>query len=274
MTLRDFPFVRPDARARAWLSGERGEPVPVRSAATVMLVRNGASGVEVFMLRRVSSMEFAPHAWVFPGGGVDPRDDAPDLPWAGPSAADWAGRLGCDEPMARSLVAAAVREVFEECGVLLAGPTPDTVVADLSDPDWERERAALLTREQSLAQLLLRRGLVLRSDLLGVRAHWVTPPFEPRRYDTYFFSALLPQGQVPDDATTEADRADWTLPAVLLDQLAAGTATMLLPTVVNVEAVAAATSAAGFVALSGSTRAVEPELVEVDGAVVLRADLP
>ncbi|MDQ2756485.1 MAG: NUDIX domain-containing protein [Actinomycetota bacterium] len=274
MTLREFPFARADARARAWLSGETGEPPPVRAAATVMLVRDGASGVEVFMLRRVSSMEFAPQAWVFPGGGVDPRDDAPDLPWAGPGAAEWAQRLGCDEPMARSLVAAAVREVFEECGVLLAGPTTDTVVADLSDPQWERERAALLSREQSLAQLLLRRGLVLRSDLLGVRAHWVTPPFEPRRYDTWFFSALLPQGQVPDDATTEADLADWTVPAMLLEQLAAGAATMLPPTVVCVESVAEATSAAGFVARAGSTRAVEPELVEVDGTIVLRADLP
>lgn len=246
----------------------------MRYAATVMLVRDGVSGVEVFMLRRVSSMEFAPRAWVFPGGGVDPRDDAPDLPWAGPSATEWAQRLGCDESLARSMVAAAVREVFEECGVLLAGPTADTVVADLRAPEWDDERAALLAREQSLSQLLLRRGLVLRSDLLGVRARWVTPPFEPRRYDTFFFSALLPEGQVPDDDTTEADVADWTVPGVLLEQLATGAAMMLPPTVVCVESVAAATSAAGFVAQSGSMRAIEPRLVEVDGRVVMQADLP
>lgn len=274
MPLREFPFARPDARARAWLAGELGDPPPVRSAATVMLVRDGASGVEVFMLRRVPSMEFAPHAWVFPGGGVDPRDDAPELPWAGPSAAEWAARLGCDEALARSLVAAAVREVFEECGVLLAGPDATSVVADLRAPEWGVERAALLAREQSLSELLVRRGLVLRSDLLGVAAHWVTPPFEPRRYDTFFFSALLPEGQVPDDDTTEADVADWVVPAALLADLEAGRATMLPPTVVTVESVAAAASAEAFVARAGSTRAVSPDLVDVDGTIVLRADLP
>lgn len=277
MPTRDFAFHRPDERARSFLDGTLGEPPAVRPAATVQLVRDAADGVEVFMLRRVSSMAFAPQAWVFPGGGVDARDsegEASDLPWAGPSPAQWAQRLGCDETLARALVCAAVREVFEECGVLLAGPSPDTVVGDLRDESWGRDRAGLLAREHSLAQLLVRRGLVLRSDLLGVRAHWVTPPFEPRRYDTWFFSALLPDGQVPDDDTTEADVAQWVAPAWILGELQERRATMLPPTVVAVEAVAAAESAATFVATDGSVRAVEPELLEVDGEVVLRARLP
>ena len=279
MATREFGIGPLGDRAEAWLAGEGtgGERVEVavpRTAATVMLVRDGASGVEVFMVRRVASMAFAPSVWVFPGGGVDPRDDAADLPWAGPSAAEWAQRLGCDEGLARSLVAAAVREVFEECGVLLAGPHADSVVADLRDPEWDVERAALLSREQSLAEMLLRRGLVLRSDLLAIKAHWVTPEFEPRRYDTWFFAALVPEGQIPDDDTSEADVAEWVVPAALLGECAAGSAGMLPPTVVTVESVGEATSAAAFLASGGSALSVMPELLERDGQAVMRVRLP
>lgn len=275
MTVRDFPVGTLGHRAAEWLAGQHLDPVEPRRAATVMLVRDGSrSAVEVFMLRRVASMAFAPRMWVFPGGGVDPRDDEPDLPWAGPAPSEWAERLGCDEGLARALVCAAVREVFEECGVLLAGPSADTVVADLRDPEWDRERAALLAREQSFAQLLVRRGLVLRSDLLSAQGHWLTPAFEKRRYDTWFFAALLPDGQIPDDDTTEAEVADWTDPRALLDAYATGEALLLPPTIVSVETVAAATSARALVGAPGSTQPIEPWLVEVDGTVVIRADLP
>lgn len=274
MSERDFPIGTLGERATGWLAGRRETPALPRYAATVMLVRDGASGVEVFMLRRVASMAFAPRMWVFPGGGIDPRDDEPDLPWAGPSPTEWAGRLGCDEGLARSLVCAAVREVFEECGVLLAGPSATTFVADLREPEWDRERAALLAHEQSFSELLVRRGLVLRSDLLSVRGRWVTPGFEPRRYDTWFFAALLPDGQIPDDDTTEADVADWAVPGELLDAYATGEAFLLPPTIVSVEAVGAARSAETFVAESRPAAPIEPRLVVVDGVPVMRADLP
>ena len=275
MTVRDFPVGTLGERAADWLAGTHPDPVEPKRAATVMLVRDGSrSAVEVFMLRRVASMAFAPRMWVFPGGGVDPRDDEPELPWAGPTPSEWAERLGCDEGLARALVCAAVREVFEECGVLLAGPSADSVVADLRDPEWDRERAALLAKEQSFAQLLVRRGLVLRSDLLSAQGHWLTPAFESRRYDTWFFAALLPDGQIPDDDTTEADVADWTDPQALLEAYATGEAMLLPPTIVSVERVAAATSARALVATPGSTRPIEPWLAEVDGTVVVRTDVP
>jgi 8-oxo-dGTP pyrophosphatase MutT (NUDIX family) len=231
-------------------------------------------GVDVFMLRRVSTMEFAPRMMVFPGGGVDPRDADPDLPWAGPSPADWGRVLLADEAIARELVVAAVREVFEECGVLLAGPDADSVVGDVSGPQWQAEREALLSREISLAQMLIRRGLVLRSDLLRARAHWVTPEFEPKRYDTRFFAALMPVGQVADDQTSEADHAAWTDPARLLEDYAAGSALMLPPTVVCVEQVAAASSAAEFLAAEVPMAPVTPVLFRADDAVVIRCVLP
>jgi 8-oxo-dGTP pyrophosphatase MutT (NUDIX family) len=262
--------------------------VAARSAATVMILRDrlGAAGdgpdgrgargsaVEIFMLRRVATMEFAPRMMVFPGGGVDPRDADPSLPWAGPSPAEWGKKLLADESTARELVVAAVREVFEECGVLLAGPDAGSVVGDVSGPQWHSEREALLSRQISLAQMLIRRGLVLRSDLLRARAHWITPEFEPKRYDTRFFAALLPVGQIADDQTSEAEHADWTDPARLLEDYATGSALMLPPTVVCLEQVAAAASAAEFLAAEVPMAQITPVLVQVGDAVVIRCTLP
>ena len=226
------------------------------------------------MLRRVPTMEFAARMMVFPGGGVDPRDADASLPWAGPSPAEWGRVLIADEAIARELVVAAVREVFEECGVLLAGPDADSVVGDVSGPGWRGERTALLSREISLAQMLIRRGLVLRSDLLRARAHWITPEFEPKRYDTRFFAALLPAGQIADDQTSEADHADWTDPARLLRDYASGSALMLAPTVVCVEQLAAAASAAEFMAAEVSLTPIMPVLIKADDAVMFRCTLP
>ncbi|MCH8611710.1 NUDIX hydrolase [Arsenicicoccus dermatophilus] len=279
---RDFPSGGLGERARRWLDGDpevRAER-PVRHAATVQLVRDAedGAGVEVFMLRRVATMEFAPRTMVFPGGGVDPRDADEALArdhWAGPTPQQWAERMGRPAAVAQQLVVAAVREVFEECGVLLAGAGPDDVVRDLATPDWHADRVALEARELSLTDLLLRRGLVLRSDLLAYRAHWITPAFEPRRYDTAFFAALLPTGQHPDDRTTEADSAGWCRPADLLARLERGRVLMLPPTIVAVEQLAEATGAAALVAEQPEVWAISPELVEVEpGVVVLRAPVP
>jgi 8-oxo-dGTP pyrophosphatase MutT (NUDIX family) len=244
-----------------------------------MILRNrratDRTGVEVFMLRRVPTMEFAARMMVFPGGGVDPRDADPSLPWAGPSPAEWGRVLVADEAIARELVVAAVREVFEECGVLLAGPDADSVVGDVSGPGWHADREALLSREISLAQMLIRRGLVLRSDLLRARAHWITPEFEPKRYDTRFFAAMLPTGQIADDQTSEADHADWTDPARLLEDYATGAALMMAPTLVCVEQLAAAASPAEFLAAEISMTPITPVAIKTDDdAVIFRCTLP
>jgi 8-oxo-dGTP pyrophosphatase MutT (NUDIX family) len=198
--------------AQAYADGSR-EPAEPRNAATVVLMRPGAAGLEVYLLRRHTSMAFAAGMCVFPGGGVDPRDFDHEIAWAGPGPDKWASRLGTDEATARALVCAAVRETFEESGVLLAGESADTVVADTTGEDWETDRAALEDRELAFTEFLDRRGLVLRSDLLGVWAGWLTPVFEPRRYRTWFFVADLPEGQRTRDVSTESDQVTW-LPAM------------------------------------------------------------
>ena len=197
--------------ARAFTDGGR-EPVDARHASTVVLLRRGdgePGGLEVYLLRRHVDMAFAAGMCVFPGGGVDKRDFDAEIGWVGPTPAEWARLLGTDEAFARALVCAAVRETFEESGVLLAGPTEDTVVQDTTGEDWEEDRRRLEGREVSFTAFLERRGLRLRTDLLRLWGSWVTPVFEPRRFNARFFVAEMPAGQVTRDVSTESDHVVW-----------------------------------------------------------------
>jgi 8-oxo-dGTP pyrophosphatase MutT (NUDIX family) len=221
----------PDAlvtQARAYADGE-ATPAEPRDAATVVLMRPGASGPELYLLRRATSMAFAGGMCVFPGGGVDPRDFDHAVAWAGPSPASWAQRLGVDEPMARALGCAAVRETFVESGVLLAG-TATSVVADTTGDDWEADRVALEGRSLSMTDFLDRRELVLRTDLLGAWSGWLTPNFEPKRYRTWFFAASLPIGQVTRDVSSESSSVAWVPAMTAVEQAEAGDLFMLPPT--------------------------------------------
>ncbi len=219
-------------QAKEYATGVR-EPVEPRNAATVVLMRDGTSGPEVYLLRRQASMAFAAGMSVFPGGGVDPRDFDHAVAWAGPTPEEWAGRLGVDAANARALVCAAVRETFEESGVLLAGPSPDAVVADTTGDDWEADRQALEARDLALTEFLDRRGLVLRTDLLGVWAGWLTPVFEPRRYRTWFFVAALPEGQRTRDVSSESSSVEWRPALGAADVVDGGDMFMLPPTYIT-----------------------------------------
>ncbi len=225
-----------------------------------MLLRPGDAGPEVYMLRRKASMAFAPGAFVFPGGSVDPRDGDEEIAWAGPVAAEWGRIFDAPGHLARALVCAAVRETFEESGVLLAGPSAATVVADTRGDDWEADRHALLDRSLSLAELLRRRRLVLRADLLRPWSRWVTPVVEERRFDARFFAAALPRGQRTRDVGGEAAQVAWIRPA---DALAAGRKkeiVLWLPTAVTLGELAECGSVA---AALGTPRQVTPVLPEV-----------
>ncbi|MHC6627055.1 NUDIX hydrolase [Streptomyces globosus] len=217
-------------RIRALADGSL-TPVEPRRASTVMLLRDTAAGPVVHMLRRRASMAFAGGAYAYPGGGVDPRDEEHLVGWAGPGLGKWAERLGTDARTAQAIVCAAVRETFEEAGVLLAGESAGTVVGDTTGDDWEADRRALVARELSFAEFLDRRGLRLRSDLLGAWARWITPEFEPRRFDTWFFVAALPEGQRTRDVSGEADRTVWIRPADAAAGYDEGELLMMPPTI-------------------------------------------
>jgi 8-oxo-dGTP pyrophosphatase MutT (NUDIX family) len=219
-------------QARAFADGSRA-PAEPRDAATVVLMRPGPEGPELYLLRRQTSMAFAGGMCVFPGGGVDQRDFDHTVAWAGPPAAEWATRLATSEEMARALVCAAVRETFEESGVLLAGTSSGDVVADTTGESWEADRRALEAKELAFTAFLDQRGLVLRTDLLGVWSGWCTPVFEPRRFRTWFFVAALPAGQRTRDVSTESSSVTWLGASAACDAVDAGELGMMPPTYVT-----------------------------------------
>jgi 8-oxo-dGTP pyrophosphatase MutT (NUDIX family) len=251
-------------QARRFVPGTTGEVVP-RAAATIALLRDGHSGLEVYVIRRARSMAFAAGMYAFPGGAVDERDADAQPGWAGPPPSAWARRLHtASEAEARALVCAAIRETYEEAGVLFAAPAGSSS-PDMADPSWEADRLALMSRTLALVDFVGRRGLLLRTDLLALWAHWITPRFEARRYDTRFFLAVLPPGQEAHDVSGEARLAD-------------GEISMLPPTAVTLHELSGyATSAEALSAANRRTiRPITPEAV-IDGddvRLVLPDDLP
>jgi 8-oxo-dGTP pyrophosphatase MutT (NUDIX family) len=248
-----------------------GSPPP-RDAATVILLRDGPAGVETFVLRRTRTMAFASGRYVFPGGRVDPRDSHREVPWSGPAPADFADRLDTGEPLARALVCAAVREMFEESGVLLAGcpgPAGDGVVADTSGDDWEADRRALVERTLPFSGLLVRRRLVLRAELLRCWARWITPEVEPLRYDTRFFVAALPAGQRTREVGGESDQAVWIRPVEALDRWSRGEMAMLPPTHRTLEELCLYDTVAAVLAAAENRRIppIRPKAVRDDGGL-------
>ena len=261
------------AQRLADLEAGRIAPATPRDAATVMLLRpaGAGAGVEVLMLRRVAAMKFAPGAYVFPGGSVDPADYEAAVGWHGPDPGEFGARLGASAEMARALVCAAVRETFEEAGVLLAGAPDGGPVADPSGPSWAADRAELVAGAVTLAELLSRRGLVVRADLLVPWARWITPEGEPRRFDARFFAAALPAGQRATGHAAESDHIAWLRPGDAIESARAGQISMLPPTATMLHDFAVAGAVDGRDAVAGILgrrpviEPVVPRLVLEDG---------
>src|SRR4051795_4510219 len=250
------------AYVRALAAGEATAAQP-RHASTVLLLRDRPEGMQSYLLRRTRTMAFAAGMYVFPGGSVDPRDETlSDDAWAGPPPAAWASLLSADEGLTKALVCAAVRETFEESGVLLAGAGPDDVVADTTGADWESDRAALVDHSLSFAAMLDRRGLVLRADLLRPWAHWITPEVEPKRFDTRFFVAALPEGQAAEHFRGESDASEWVAPRVAVERHASGELGMLPPTVFTLAELTSYSSVDSVLA-AANERDIQPVLPKI-----------
>jgi 8-oxo-dGTP pyrophosphatase MutT (NUDIX family) len=254
-------------KVRTHLESWDGVVAAPRDAATVIVLRAAGAGLEALLLRRQRSMAFAGGMHVFPGGSVHATDSEP-VPWVGPSAAVWAQRWGCDADQARALVVAGVRETFEETGILLAGAGPDSVLGVCAGPEWDEARRALEAGEITMAAFLADRGLVLRADLLGAWAHWVTPEFEPRRFDTHFFIAVLPEQELTHTHGSEADASFWIDVADAVAGAEQGTIAMMAPTRHNLELIAAEGPDGVAQVVAGADRritTIQPRVVEVDG---------
>jgi 8-oxo-dGTP pyrophosphatase MutT (NUDIX family) len=217
-------------------------PAPPRPAATVVLMRDAEGGPEALLLRRHRRSGFAADAWVFPGGVVDKRDRQADVAGylEGPSPAEWAARLGMDDAAdAVGYVAAAIREAFEETGILLAYPA-----AALSAHGWNAEkidvaRRALLNDVVGIRDVAVGNGLRLAGHEMVYIAHWITPEPEPRRYDTRFFAARAPEGARCVAHEAEMTDAAWMRPADAVARFRAGAMKLLPPTVRTLEELSA-----------------------------------
>ncbi|MBM7366876.1 NUDIX hydrolase [Gordonia hydrophobica] len=245
----------------------KSAPVPLRDASTVVLVRDADQGIEVFLQRRVKQMAFAGGMTVFPGGGVDDRDRDAKISWVGPDVGWWAQQYGTDVETARALVCAAVRETFEECGVLLAG-SADDVHPNPSALSGERER--LVNKDISFAQFLNEHDLVLRTDLLAPLSHWITPKNETRRYDTRFFLAELPAGQSADGETSEASETVWLTATGALAAWNNGNHFLLPPTWSQLRVIAGYSTVADLMAADHQITPIEPSIADRSGIEGLR----
>lgn len=239
--------------------------VPVKDASTVMVLRDSDHGPEVFVARRVRGMAFAGGMTVFPGGGVDPADEDPDVAWTGPDPRWWADRFSCEVPRARRLVCAAARETFEECGVLLADHLDGRPVADAGR--YHGSRAGLEGHELAFSEFLARESLSLAAGRLRPFDHWITPAVEKKRYDTRFFLAALPEGQEPDDLTSEVDLTLWARPAEVLQTFREGRSMLLPPTWTQLRHLAEFPDVASALAADRDIRPIEPEILEHRGAI-------
>jgi 8-oxo-dGTP pyrophosphatase MutT (NUDIX family) len=235
--------------------------IVVRDAATVMLVRDGDDGrMQVFMLRRNLNSDFVGGAYVFPGGAVDEADCHIDLEpvCQGRSDEHASALLGVDRGGLAFWVA-AIRECFEEAGVLLAYDGDGTVVS-FADPEvaarFDEHRRAVDRGERRLVDVCVAEGLQLAVDRIHYFSHWITPVGPPRRYDTRFFVAAAPPEQVPlhDDRETIANL--WVNPQEALDRHAAGGLDLIFPTIKNLEAVARFDHAAHLLAAAAAVESV------------------
>lgn len=207
-------------------------PVTPQPAATIILLRDGHPGPEVLLLRRNARTRFGPGAFVFPGGAVDAQD-----------AGDGQAPCALDDAAASSELGipsgglafrrAAIRECFEEAGVLLACPRQG-VPLDLREPELTRRfadhRRALRRQRLTLARLCHHEGLRLYGPSLHYVSHWITPPHSPRRFDTRFFLAVAPPGQEAACCGEETVEHVWLTPAAGLAAHRAGDMELMTPT--------------------------------------------
>lgn len=227
----------------------------VRLAATVILVR---SPLEVYLTRRSASSAFAPDAFVFPGGTVEAQDAAPEARArtvgldgdrlreefrATISPALASSEPAIDEGTARSLLVAALRELFEEAGVLLiCDPSEGPIVADADGAHVSADRIAVAKGKRTFADFLRAHDWFADARALTLFSHWITPPSEPRRYNTHFFFAVAPTNQVADADAHETHDGIWIAPLRALELHREGALHLVYPTIKHLERLSSFTS--------------------------------
>lgn len=193
--------------AENWVTFGSRTPRKARRASSVCLVRDDNDGLQTYLSYRAGESPLGTVA--FPGGSVE-ADDFSELQWFGPSLGAWSAKMGVlDQRLVRSHVVCAIRELFEETGILLAGADEQTVAEAGEPEEWMAAREAIAGQDLQFSSFLARRGLGVRTDLLRPVAHWVSPNFALRRFDTWYFSAAVPQGQSASLLRAKGRWAQW-----------------------------------------------------------------
>ncbi|TAK66135.1 MAG: MBL fold metallo-hydrolase [Betaproteobacteria bacterium] len=213
-----------------------------RPAASLILVRDTISGMEVFMIRRSEEADFVKGAHVFPGGGVDVADASVELAAYCEGLDDFeASRLLGVERGGLAYWAAAMRECFEEAGMLLAHDERGEY-ADLNQPQhvevFAQWRESVRAGRATLADLCREQQLRLAVERLVYYSHWITPPGRARRYDTRFFVAVAPTAQTPSHDNSETVDHVWIQPAEALERHRRRELHMVFPTIKTLESIA------------------------------------
>ncbi len=244
-------------------------PVIPAPAATVILLRDTRPGLEVLMLARHSRSEFLPDAYVFPGGRVEDSDHDLVERVAGLSRTEAGARLATvPAEQALGFFVAGVRETYEESGILLARRRGSSELLDAaSAASLSRLRLDVQRGDVSFRDLVLGEDLVLAAELLSVHGHWVTPEDSPRRFDTVFFAAQTPPGQMAAHDGVELTDHVWLSPEQALSDYRAGRRQMIIPTWANLETLAGFSTAEAALEVSRRRPIVPilPIVVERDG---------
>ncbi|GAB4098235.1 NUDIX hydrolase [Sinomonas halotolerans] len=274
--------------ARSWLAEEDRTPRTPRLASSVALVRDCPTGTETWLAYRGSESPLGIVA--FPGGSVENADED-SFDWYGPSVGQWSEILGTpDYSTARVHVVAAIRELFEETGVLLAGSDDSSVVESTGTGDWIRAREALADHEVGFAELLSKRGLGLRTDLLRPLVHWVSPDFAHRRFDTRYFAATAPAGQTPALLPSRGVWGEWVPAAAVIaerdttnlgdrigqpDTRGQTLSELLVPALeIMLAKMGKAKGCIAYLSIKRTTHTYQAELVEEGGQLFLEVEAP
>lgn len=238
-----IPFDRLPERFAESIETPPERPAQARPAATIVLLRDGEGGLEVLLMRRNRSAGFVPGAYVFPGGRVDGADWDPDildcLDGLVPEGAEERLELRGSDPPAIAYYLAALREAFEETGILVAveadGDPPATAA---EDPEVDAIRNEVMEDRITFAQALRRLRCRIDGSSVEYLAHWITPEVEPRRYDTRFFAARVRPGSTPVVDPREMTDAVWLTPGGALERYGNGRLPMVFPTIKTLQRLA------------------------------------
>lgn len=244
-------------------------PATPDPAATVILVRDGPVSPEVLMLERHARSEFLPDMYVFPGGRVEDSDAALADRVRGLPAGGAAELVTTVQPeQALSFIVAAIRETYEESGILLASRRGSDELIDAAHADeLHQHRLDVQGGATPFRSLIEAEDLLLAADGLAVHGHWITPEMVKRRYDTLFFSALAPAGQRATHDGIESTNHVWTRPEDALHEATQGTRQIIFPTACVLDTLCGFDSAAAVLAESHARKVVPvlPVPTERDG---------